>query len=85
MGPYGGGQEDVHPLDSRIDCGPEPTDSVRLEREDAAIGVHDLDRGGVAPVTSRFGAGAGERPAGPPQADDHPARGSQNIARPPRS
>ena len=80
------GQEDVQPLDGRVDGGSEPADAgPGIEREDGAIGAHDLDRGGVAPVARRFRAGAGERPAGPPQADDHRVGGSQNIARPPRS
>ena len=62
------GQQDVHPLGSRVDGSPKPTDaSPGVEREDGAIGAHDLDRGGVAPVTRGFRAGAGERAPRPPQ------------------
>jgi hypothetical protein len=54
------GQEDVHPLDGRVNGGPQPTDAgPGVEREDGAIGAGDLDCGGVAPVPRRFRAGAG--------------------------
>jgi hypothetical protein len=80
------GQEDVQPLDGRVNRGSEPADAgPGIEREDGAVGAYDLDRGGIAPVARRLWAGAGERPAGSPQADDHRAGGSQNMARPPRS
>ena len=60
------GQEDVKPLDRRVDGGSEPADAgPGIEHENGAIGAHDLDRGGIASVTRRFRAGAGERPAVP--------------------
>src|SRR5436309_2476407 len=62
-------QEDVHALDGRVNGGPEPADAGSgVEPKDGAVGADDLDRGGVAPIPRRFRAGAGERPASPPQA-----------------
>ena len=44
------GQEDVEPLDRRVNGGSEPTDAgPGVEHENGAIGAHDLDCCGVAP------------------------------------
>ena len=46
------GQQDVQPLDRRV-MAAQPTDAgPGIEREDGAIGAHDLDRGGIAPVAA---------------------------------